>query len=40
MSSSPHRANILGDFTRIGVGIHRDRSTGRLYAVQVFYRLG
>jgi uncharacterized protein YkwD len=40
MSSSAHRANILGPYTRIGVGIHRDRSTGRLYAVQVFYRVG
>lgn len=40
MSSSEHRAIILGPYTHIGIGIHRDRSTGRLYAVQVFYRLG
>ena len=40
MDSATHRAIILGPYTHVGVGIHRDRSTGRLYAVQVFYRLG
>jgi uncharacterized protein YkwD len=40
MDSATHRAIILGLYTHVGVGIHRDRSTGRLYAVQVFYRVG
>lgn len=40
MSSAAHRAIILGPYSHAGIGIHRDRSTGRLYAVQVFYRLG
>lgn len=40
MDSAAHRAIILGPYTRVGIGIHLDRSTGRLYAVQVFYRVG
>ncbi|MFW6773577.1 CAP domain-containing protein [Nocardioides sp. CPCC 205120] len=35
MGSPGHRANILGDFTHIGVGIAAD-SNGRLYYVQNF----
>jgi uncharacterized protein YkwD len=40
MDSPGHRANILSPFTHVGVGVHYDRSKGRMYAVQVFYRLG
>lgn len=39
MDSPGHRANILSSFTHIGVGVHYDRENGRMYAVQVFYRL-
>lgn len=40
MDSPGHRANILSSFTHMGVGVHYDRANGRMYAAQVFYRLG
>ncbi len=36
MRSSTHKANILGNFNRIGTGVVRDGQY--VYAVQIFYR--
>lgn len=36
-NSTPHRANMLGDYTHLGTGV--TRSAGRVYVVQVFLRL-
>ena len=38
MNSPGHRANILGDYNRIGVGIRID-ARGRLWVTQVFMKL-
>ena len=37
MSSSGHRANILGNWTKVGIGIVQDAS-GYIYATQIFAR--
>lgn len=37
MHSPPHRANLLGDYNRIGVGIRVD-SRGKLWVTQVFMK--
>jgi uncharacterized protein YkwD len=39
LDSSGHRANIVGDFTHLGVGAATD-SSGRLWVVHTFIRLG
>ena len=38
MNSSGHKANILGNFNRLGVGVYE--RNGRLYWVQLFIREG
>lgn len=35
MGSAPHRANILGQYNMVGVGVSRDE-TGRYWVVQIF----
>jgi uncharacterized protein YkwD len=37
VASSGHRANILGDFTHVGVGAYRDAG-GTLWTAHVFAR--
>lgn len=37
MSSSAHRANVLGDYNRVGVGVVKDRS-GRIWVTFVFIK--
>ena len=36
MASASHKANILGNFNRVGTGVVRSGNT--VYAVQIFYR--
>ena len=39
MASPRHRANILGDYTAVGVGLHRDAGD-RLWMTQIFAKSG
>jgi uncharacterized protein YkwD len=37
MNSAPHKANILnGTYTRTGIGVWKDATTGKAYATEVF----